>query len=520
MGLTMSRPVSGNEANQPLDLTDLGECSICLDPLEGKGKFKSRTVSLTPCEHYYHSECLTKNMAHNHLCPNCRSEINPENVVPLSISFHEAAEKGSMPAVKLFINKVSVDVDALNKQGETALMLAARKGNLDIVKTLINHGADLSICTKNNKTAFDMAQRPDVRCYLAKVLIKKSIGPDTPCDDTDARHITRHITHYLTELSRHELCDVLECTDIDANTLTACLDVALQKGKTDIAETLINCGANLHALGTLPLELAAETEDLETVQYLLSRGEDITTRMQNNKTLFDIFPANELFDSLPEKNPFSSVRDINAPVDQKGSTLLYHALESQRWTVTKKLMNAGANLLMPASINEKVTILDWAVSHLALHEIYNLIRNRVINVDLLTQDNLSTLYHRAATPAMEPHTFTFEILAKKGVDLSLKDKNGETALHIAAREGGGRLIKKVVSLGVDLDATNIKGETALHLVAVRDNFNWALDALIKAGADVNVKALDGSTPRDRAVLYGCKSNAASLLDFRAIRSQP
>ncbi len=43
-----------------------------------------------------------------------------------------------------------IDINAINKKGNTALALAVKTGSFDVIKLLISHGADVNI--KNNVT--------------------------------------------------------------------------------------------------------------------------------------------------------------------------------------------------------------------------------------------------------------------------------------------------------------------------------------------------------------------------------
>ena len=54
----------------------------------------------------------------------------------------DQASSGNLKAVRERIN-AGDNVDAQDKQKRTALMLASRKGHLEIVKTLVNAGATL-----------------------------------------------------------------------------------------------------------------------------------------------------------------------------------------------------------------------------------------------------------------------------------------------------------------------------------------------------------------------------------------
>lgn len=57
-----------------------------------------------------------------------------------------AAEKGHLEIVKFFEENrpySGVDIDAWNKRGDTALMIAIESGHFEIVKYLVEHGADI-----------------------------------------------------------------------------------------------------------------------------------------------------------------------------------------------------------------------------------------------------------------------------------------------------------------------------------------------------------------------------------------
>ena len=46
-----------------------------------------------------------------------------------------------------------------NNYGETSLMKASERGSLDIVKYLIEHGADVNIKNNEGETALNLAER-------------------------------------------------------------------------------------------------------------------------------------------------------------------------------------------------------------------------------------------------------------------------------------------------------------------------------------------------------------------------
>lgn len=97
-----------------------------------------------------------------------------------------------------------------------------------------------------------------------------------------------------------------------------------------------------------------------------------------------------------------------------------------------------------------------------------------------------------------PHSFI--AFFDEGADLLATDKNGETALHVAARTSNPEMISIVLQaaqkrkeLQKALEAKDSTGRTALHY-AVASKIPASAKMLLEAGADVNAKANGGITP--------------------------
>ena len=69
-----------------------------------------------------------------------------------------ASYKGHSQIVKILLDE-GADADNRNKSGMTALMYAARKGRFKVIKILLDHGADRSIEDNAQKTATDWAAK-------------------------------------------------------------------------------------------------------------------------------------------------------------------------------------------------------------------------------------------------------------------------------------------------------------------------------------------------------------------------
>jgi hypothetical protein len=54
-----------------------------------------------------------------------------------------------------------------------------------------------------------------------------------------------------------------------------------------------------------------------------------------------------------------------------------------------------------------------------------------------------------------------DVLIKHGIDVNAKDMSGDTALHLASKDGHKFIVYSLVEAGADVDVTNDKGETAI-----------------------------------------------------------
>ena len=70
-----------------------------------------------------------------------------------------ASFKGNKDLVKLLLAQPGIQLDAINIDGDTALMAAAEKGHLEIAEMLLKAGAKVNITDKRGETATSLAQQ-------------------------------------------------------------------------------------------------------------------------------------------------------------------------------------------------------------------------------------------------------------------------------------------------------------------------------------------------------------------------
>ncbi len=104
-----------------------------------------------------------------------------------------------------------------------------------------------------------------------------------------------------------------------------------------------------------------------------------------------------------------------------------------------------------------------------------------------------------------------EQLIKMGADINSKAPHGETALEYSVRFGRYGAALRLLQLGADPNSENDSGRTSLHWAAKEPNASRVVDALLRAGADVNRRDLYGTTALMNAAHADCIRTVAVIL---------
>lgn len=213
------------------------------------------------------------------------------------------ATMGHSDVVKLLIEEQAF-LEATGNNGATALMMASAMGNLDVVSTLLEGGAN-----PNTRHAF---------------------GKTTAL-------------HFAAEVGRAEVVKILcsKGADVEAEKTTGGgpLHSAADANQTEVVRVLVNeCGANINKLlmkDTTPLYLAAQRGFTEVVKELINLGADVNYVMPRGKHgghLIALSTEEPNTGHFPMKN-----KEIG-----NGATALHAAVENGHLEAAKILLESGA----------------------------------------------------------------------------------------------------------------------------------------------------------------------------------
>lgn len=260
-------------------------------------------------------------------------------------TLHSAAEKGDF-YLTLYILSKGADLNAQDECNWTPLHHAVYSGNVDIVRFLINQGANYNITDNEGTPVYYAFQYGHVR--IVKYFIEeKGIDPMAPINEYGSTLFGEAIVggdldtiEYL--MSRKDV--TYDCSDL--------LEMAISNGHLDVVEHLVEeRGVDVNFVGEngwTPLLYAVERDYIEIVKYLIEMGAYINTTAKDGTTALHIAAEDCNFDMV--KCLVINGANINAR-DKNDNTPLYLATQDSEYQdkrykedVKEYLINRGAHI--------------------------------------------------------------------------------------------------------------------------------------------------------------------------------
>ena len=350
-----------------------------------------------------------------------------------------AVQKGSCKLIQVFLN-AHADLDITDDGGNTALLLAAgcksERGS-DIVKCLLNAGANAHVRDKSCRTSLHLAARfgtPETVEILLEHDVKvnvRSIYEETPLLEaienvpSRALPITRHLLHAGADLK------------FSSAKAVGPLVRAAQLGNAAILNVFLNCeehqGFNANqglADRTIALHAALEgplATQGACISMLLNAGVTIETKRKGRTALGTALRCGWL---AAARQLLDQGADVETDID--GERVLCYSVRRGDESATKLLLEKGADARQENHEGESPLSIAIARSREAIVEM-------LLNFDqgcLLPNDRKgNTTVHQAIVRDHEEHGGILNLLLKDCCGLwpyfNEKNLDGYTPLHLA-----------------------------------------------------------------------------------------
>lgn len=237
-----------------------------------------------------------------------------ENALSLTLNNYEY-DKSDLPF--LLIDK-GININNQNFRGETPLIISCENGYLELVEKLLDHGANIGLYDKKNKSALDYAKENEEIKNLLINSLSENVNDNL---------------FFIVKNNLHNLLATVKLEEIDINQINSDKDTALvvacKNESLECAKLLINLGADCYAV-----ERGRGLNSLQIAIY--KRNMDLINLFIKDKEL------------------------INKPEGLNGYTPLSIASQSGAVEIIKLLVENGADLNGYDSLNG-YTPLQWAV---------------------------------------------------------------------------------------------------------------------------------------------------------------
>ncbi|KAF5581731.1 ankyrin protein [Fusarium pseudocircinatum] len=403
----------------------------------------------------------------------------------LSSPLHIAVAAQNLLGCELLLD-AGCQVNAEDKDGSTALSIAADLNDLDMVECLVSHGADPS--------------RPDY---------------ETPL-------------HIAVDWGNFEMVEIILSsrlfTDIDAKgekEYTA-LGIAATTGRLDIVSMLLDHGADPNMRNgpqnsSAPLHIAANKGHQSILVELLKRGADPYPETTKESSAFHAACIGGWLDVI--ETFLEVVDDVDELVNFEwgwAGTPLKAAASGGRLDTVKLLLSKGAdpNKQLQSKINKGQTIIHAAAEG-GNTQVLEVILDAVNDSSLEIRDRAqrTPLWYAC----VEGHEDMVKYLLERGASTDVMFDDGENIIPTIVSGGSEKNLSLVLEKNPNLDTDCVlaDGETPLFK-AVYCGHGKVVSILLERGADVNRRSKYGNVPVFGAITNRQNETLRILLEHESI----
>ncbi|XP_061086487.1 kinase D-interacting substrate of 220 kDa B-like isoform X2 [Conger conger] len=386
-------------------------------------------------------------------------------------SLFSAVEEEDMAAIRAHLDKFK-EVDGRSESGQTALMLAAEQGSLEIVQELIKRGANINL--------------DDVDCWTALIsatreghveVVKELLASNANLEHRDMGGWSALM--WAAYKGRTEVARLLLEKAANPN-ITGQYSVypiiwAAGRGHAEIVRLLLHYGGKVNCsdkYGTTPLIWASRKGHYECVMHLLDNGADVDQEGANSMTALIVAVRGgytEVVKELLQRNP-----NVNM-TDKDGNTALMFAAKEGHTEIVQDLLDAGTYVNIPDRSGDTVLIGAVRGGHV---EIVRALLNKYADIDIRGQDSKTALYW-----AVEKGNATMvRDILQCNPDTETCTKDEETPLIKATKMRNIEIVELLLDKGAKVSAVDKKGDTALH-IAIRGRSRKLAELLLRNPKD-------------------------------------
>jgi ankyrin repeat protein len=367
-----------------------------------------------------------------------------------------------------------------NVNSETPLHIAAAydgSDNYEIVKLMIENGADLSILDISCRTPLHVALLYQADLKIINLFAEQGVFNSATClnecfllacriEDTSyfdyfiekganpsyKSEFDQTGLYFASHFGQIEIVKRLLNCGVDVN-VTDCygstpLLAASELGLIDVVKLLLSHGANLNAIspvmGWTAFQVACLNKNTELADFLLESGADVSIKSAYQQEMFkSLFEMPVIFEKVMER-----ITDFNVPI-------LHAICEVDNYEMLVEYINNGYNF---ESLNHKG---ETPLFHAKDPEIIEELLGRSVDLNFRSSDGITPLSKTCMTGNM---TLFKKLIEMETVDIHALCIKNRSALAYAVFHGELEMIKILLDKGLDANHVDSHQFTPVALI--------------------------------------------------------
>ncbi|KAI9785283.1 MAG: hypothetical protein M1816_000469 [Peltula sp. TS41687] len=271
-----------------------------------------------------------------------------------SPALHAAARRGHVELVKTLL-EAGADVNAKQADGfvETALQAASTAGHFEVVKSLLDAGADVNAEPADNYS-LTLLQRAVQLGHVE--VVEKLLEAGADVNEKPANNYGLTLLQRAVEGCHVEVVEKLLEAGIDVNAAwhgQSALELAIQGGHVEVVERLLASGVDVNAVAVKAhdwsaLQMAAWRGHLDVVKMLLAAHADVNAPAADEDGRTALQAAAEGGHIEIVKTLLEAQANVNAAqAKHSGATALVLAVKGGNLEIVERLVEAGADINVP-----------------------------------------------------------------------------------------------------------------------------------------------------------------------------
>ncbi|XP_030754817.1 ankyrin repeat domain-containing protein 50-like isoform X3 [Sitophilus oryzae] len=442
------------------------------------------------------------------------SEPSPEPLFDLQdlhgqAALHVAARLGQAQVVKVLLES-GANADQADIDGWTPLRAAAWGGHTEVVEMLVRHGCALDSMDAENRTALRAAAWSGHE-EIVKVLLQNGANVNlTDHEGRTALIAAAYMGH--SEIVDHLLDYGADINHADADGRTALSVAALCAPRTpgrsgvSVVSTLLERGATVDHKdkeGMTPLLVASFEGHKDVCELLLENEADV-----------------DHCDNSGRSPLWAAASMGHAPVvalllfwgccidsmDSEGRTVLSVAAAQGCVEVVRQLLDRGLD-------EQHRDNSGWTPLHYSAFEGHLDVCESLLEAGARIDETDNEGKAPLALASQGGHTTLVNLFIDKyNAPVDQRPHDGKTALRLAALEGHYDIVQILLSNGADIDSKDADGRSTLYVLAL-DNRLAMSKYFMQQGADVETRDLEGRTPLHVSSWQGHTEMVSLLLTY-------